>query len=61
MTGGIRMPARPALLRIREAIAAQPAALRAAHERPRIPAAIQRLSKEANLCRVPREFPPDHP
>jgi Conserved hypothetical protein (DUF2461) len=27
MAGGIRMPARPALLRIREAIAAQPAAL----------------------------------
>ena len=42
MAGGIWMPARPALLRIRDAIAAQPTALARLTERPGIPAALRR-------------------
>ena len=61
MAGGIWMPARPALQRIREAIAAKPATLprltRAAGFRRR----FDGLNEEAKLRRVPREFPPDHP
>jgi uncharacterized protein (TIGR02453 family) len=60
MAGGIWMPPRPALLRIREAIAAQPTALvrltSARGFRRRL-----ELSHEAKLRRVPRDFPPDHP
>jgi uncharacterized protein (TIGR02453 family) len=61
MAGGIWMPARAPLLRIREAIAGQPAAL----GRLTGAAAFRRrfggLSEETKLRRVPAGFPPDHP
>ena len=62
VAGGLWMPARPALLRVREAIAAQPTALarltRAPGFRRRF---VDGLRKEPTLRRVPRGFPPDHP
>src|SRR5262245_24980323 len=61
MAGGIWMPARPALLRIREAIAAQPRALPRLTNAPEFRRRFDGLSEETKLRRVPREFPPDHP
>ena len=61
MAGGMWMPARPALLRIREAIAAQPTALARLTSAPGFRRRFDGLSEEAKLRRVPREFPPDHP
>jgi uncharacterized protein (TIGR02453 family) len=61
MAGGIWMPARPALLRIREAIAAQPTALERLTSAPGFRRRFDDLSEEAKLRRVPRDFPPDHP
>src|SRR5580765_885773 len=61
MAGGIWMPARPALLRIREAIAAQPTALARLTSAPGFRRRFDGLSEEAKLGRVPRDFPPDHP
>jgi uncharacterized protein (TIGR02453 family) len=61
MAGGIWMPARPALLRIREAIAAQPTALARLTSAPGFGRRFDGLSEEAKLRRVPRDFPPDHP
>jgi uncharacterized protein (TIGR02453 family) len=61
MAGGIWMPARPALLRIREAIAAQPTALARLTSAPRFRRRFAGLNEEAKLLRVPRGFPPDHP
>ena len=60
MAGGIWMPARPALLRIREAIAAQPKALARLTSTPRFRRRFEGLSEEAKLRRVPRDFSPDH-
>ena len=61
MAGGLWMPARPALQRIREAIAAQPTALarltRAAGFRRR----FDGLSEEAKLRRVPQGVPARSP
>ena len=61
MAGGMWMPARPALLRIREAIAARPAALSRLTSAPGFRRRFDGLSEEVKLRRVPRGFPPDHP
>jgi uncharacterized protein (TIGR02453 family) len=61
MAGGIWMPARPALLRVREAIAAHPTALTRLTSAPGFRRRFDGLSEEAKLRRVPRDFPPDHP
>ena len=61
MAGGLWMPARPALQRVREAIAAQPAALARLTSAPDFRRRFDGLSEEAKLQRVPRGFPPDHP
>lgn len=61
VAGGLWMPARPALLRIREAIAGQPIALTRLTSAPAFRRRFDALSDEAKLRRVPREFPPDHP
>ena len=61
MAGGIWMPARPALHRIREAIGAQPAALARLTRAPGFRRRFDGLTEEAKLRRVPRDFPPDHP
>jgi uncharacterized protein (TIGR02453 family) len=61
MAGGIWMPARPALLRIRDAIVAKPTALARLTSAPGFRRRFGGLSEEAKLRRVPREFPPDHP
>ena len=61
MAGGLWMPARPALQRIREAIAAQPTALARLTSAPAFRRRFDGLSDEVKLRRVPRGFPPDHP
>src|SRR5437667_1154481 len=61
MAGGLWMPARPALLRIREVIAAQPTALARLTSAPGFRRRFDGLSEEVKLSRVPRGFPPDHP
>jgi uncharacterized protein (TIGR02453 family) len=61
MAGGIWMPARPALQRIRGAIAAQPTALGRLTSAPGFRRRFDGLNEEAKLRRVPREFPPAHP
>jgi uncharacterized protein (TIGR02453 family) len=61
MAGGLWMPPRPALLRIREAIAAQPTALARLTSAPGFRRRFDGLSEEAKLRRVPQGFPPDHP
>src|SRR5438093_6626524 len=61
MAGGIWMPARPTLLRIREAIAAQPTALARLTSTPGFRRRFDGLNDEAKLRPVPRDFPPDHP
>jgi len=61
MAGGIWMPARPALQRIREAIAGQPTALARLTSAPGFRRRFDGLNEEAKLRRVPRDFPPDHP
>jgi uncharacterized protein (TIGR02453 family) len=61
MAGGMWMPARPALQRIREAIAAQPAALARLTSALGFRRRFDGLSEEAKLHRVPRDFAPDHP
>jgi uncharacterized protein (TIGR02453 family) len=61
MAGGIWMPARPALLRIREAIAARPTALARLTRAPGFRRRFDGLREEAKLRRVPQGFPPDHP
>ena len=61
MAGGIWMPAKPALQRIREAIAAQPAALARLTSAAGFRRRFDGLIEETKLRRVPRDFPPDHP
>jgi uncharacterized protein (TIGR02453 family) len=61
VAGGIWMPARPALQRIRAAIAADPAALARLTRAPGFRRRFAGLSEEAKLRRVPRDFAPDHP
>ena len=60
MAGGIWMPARPALLRIREVIAAKPAELARITSASAFRRRFDGLSEEAKLSRVPRDFPTDH-
>ena len=57
MAGGMWMPARPALLRIREAIAAQPGALPQLISTPGFRRRFDGLSEEAKLRRIPRGVP----
>jgi uncharacterized protein (TIGR02453 family) len=61
LAGGIWMPARPALLRIREAIAAQPTALARLTRASGFRRRFDGLNEEAKLRRVPQGFAPDHP
>jgi uncharacterized protein (TIGR02453 family) len=61
MAGGIWMPARPVLLRVREAIAAQPTALARLTSAPELRRRFAGLNEDAKLRRVPQGFPPDHP
>ncbi len=61
MAGGIWMPARPALRRIRQAIAAEPTALARLTGVPAFRRRFGALSREATLQRVPRDYPADHP
>jgi uncharacterized protein (TIGR02453 family) len=61
MAGGLWMPARPALARIREAIAAHPTALPRLTSAPGFRRRFDGLGEETKLHRVPRDFPLDHP
>jgi uncharacterized protein (TIGR02453 family) len=61
MAGGIWMPARPALVRIREAIAVQPRVLKRLTSAPGFRRRFDGLGEGPKLRRVPRDFPPDHP
>jgi uncharacterized protein (TIGR02453 family) len=61
MAGGMWMPARPALQRIREAIDARPTALPRLTKAPAFQRRFKGLSDEVKLRRVPRGFPRDHP
>jgi uncharacterized protein (TIGR02453 family) len=61
VAGGFWMPARPALDRIREAIAAQPDALPRLARAPAFRRRFGALDEEAVLKRMPRGYPTDHP
>ena len=61
VAGGLWMPARPALNRVRAAIAADPEALAAIVEAPGFRRRFGPFHAEARLTRVPRGYPPDHP
>jgi len=61
VAGGIWMPPRESLARLREAIAARPDALaRVVRARP-FKSRFGALTEEGTLTRVPRGYPPDHP
>jgi len=59
--GGMWMPPREALLKLREAIAEQPARFAKIVTDRRLVRRLGGLSEEAVLRRVPRGFAPDHP
>jgi len=59
--GGMWMPPREALLKLREAIAEQPARFAKIVTDRRVVRRLGGLSEEAVLRRVPRGFAPDHP
>lgn len=59
--GGVWMPPRPALLRIREAIADAPEEFAAIVEAPTFRRRFGSLEQEHMLQRMPREYAPDHP
>jgi uncharacterized protein (TIGR02453 family) len=61
MAGGMWMPERSALDRIREAIAASPEALEALVRAPAFRRRFRRLDAEAMLKRMPRGYPETHP
>jgi uncharacterized protein (TIGR02453 family) len=61
VAGGIWMPARPALDRIREATADEPDALPRLVRAPDFRRRFGALDEEAVLKRVPRGYPADHP
>jgi len=61
VAGGMWMPARPALNRIREVIAGQPKALARLTSAPAFRKRFGELSQEMKLRRVPQGFPADHP
>ena len=59
--GGIWMPPREALNRIREAIAEKPATFTKIVEEPKVAKRVGPLDEDAMLTRVPRGYAPDHP
>jgi len=59
--GGIWMPPRPALTRIRDAVAEHPTAFGRIVGNPRLRRRFGGLTREDALKRVPRGFAPDHP
>ncbi|HXY68839.1 MAG TPA: DUF2461 domain-containing protein [Gemmatimonadales bacterium] len=59
--GGIWMPPREALGKIRDAIAAKPAVVKKILAAPALRRRFGPLDDEAVLTRVPRGYPPDHP
>jgi uncharacterized protein (TIGR02453 family) len=59
--GGLWMPPRPALLRLRAAIAADPRGFETLVLAPRLLKRLRGLSGEAMLKRVPRGYGEDHP
>jgi uncharacterized protein (TIGR02453 family) len=59
--GGIWMPPRPALTRIREAIAEAPDAFAALCTAPAVTRRFSGLEREQMLTRMPRGYAPDHP
>lgn len=62
MAGGLWMPGRPELLRVREAIAARPTGLARLTSAPGFRRRFDGLSaEEVSLRRVPRGYSPDHP
>ena len=61
VAGGMWMPARPALERIREAIAESPEALERLVRAPAFRRRFGGLDAEAVLKRMPRGYPEDHP
>lgn len=61
VAGGMWMPARPALDRIREAIADAPQNFEALLHSPAFRRRYRRLDDEAVLKRMPRGYPEDHP
>ena len=58
--GGIWMPPRDALIRLRDAIAERPAALARTVEAPAVASRFGGLDEDAMLQRVPRGYAPDH-
>lgn len=59
--GGIWMPPREALQRIRDAIAEKPAVFARTVSAPAVERRFGGLDEDAVLTRVPRGYPPDHP
>ncbi len=59
--GGIWMPPREALGKIRDALAERPAAFARAVQAPAVRRRFGELDEEAVLTRVPRGYAPDHP
>lgn len=59
--GGIWMPPKEALARIRDAIAEKPASFAKVVEDPKVAKRLGGLDEDAMLTRVPRGYPPDHP
>lgn len=59
--GGIWMPPREALAKIRDAMAEKPAAFRRIVTDPRLVRRFGELDTDAVLTRVPRGYAPDHP
>ncbi|HEY6060281.1 MAG TPA: DUF2461 domain-containing protein [Gemmatimonadales bacterium] len=59
--GGIWMPPRPALARIRDAIAENPRAFARIADHPALQRRLGGLSREDALKRTPRGYAPDHP
>lgn len=59
--GGLWMPPRPALQRLRAAIAADPRAFERLVRAPKFARRLGRLSEEAMLKRAPRGYAEDHP
>lgn len=61
VAGGIWMPPRPSLNRLRESIAAKPALFAGTMSAPAFKRRFGALSEEAMLSRLPRGFAPGHP
>ena len=61
VAGGIWMPARPALEKIREALADDPGGLDDDRPGAGLPPAVRPAEREAMLTRMPRGYAEDHP